>query len=179
MRANRWGVLAALVIGFGFSSVQAAEVSVKGVHLCCGACVTGVKKALADVTGVSDVTATQAGGLVSFKAADGKAVEAGINAMAKAGFHGSATSEGKDIKFPESGAEKGKKADSITVTDLHLCCGMCVTGVNKALEGLPGMTGKPEVDRNSKTVTVTGKDIEVTAFIDALNKAGYHCSLKK
>jgi len=179
MRANRWGVLAAIVIGFGFSSLQAAEVTVKNVHLCCGACVTGVKKALDGVTGVSDVNAAQAEKTVTFKAADGKAVEAGINAMAKAGFHGAATSEGKDIKFPESGAEKGKKADSITVTDLHLCCGQCVTGVNKALDGLAGMSGKPECDRNAKTVTVTGKDIEITALVEALNKAGYHCNVKK
>ena len=178
MRANRWGVLAAIVIGFGFSSVQAAEVTVKGVHLCCGQCVTGVKKALADVSGVSDVAGNQGEKTVTFKAADGNAAEAGIKALAKAGFHGTATADGKDIKFPESGAEKGKKADSITVTDLHLCCGACVTGVKKALDGLPGVTGN-EVDQKGKSVTVTGKDIDVVAFVDALNKAGYHCNVKK
>lgn len=178
MRDIRLGILAALVVGFGFATVQAAEVSIKGAHLCCGQCVTLAKKALADVKGVSDATPDQNSKTIAFKADDDKAVEAGLTALSKAGFYGTATADKKEIKFPGKEIEKGKKAASITVSDVHLCCGQCVTGVKKALADLKGVE-KIEAVQKDKTVTVTGKDIDTAEFIDALHKAGFQGELKK
>lgn len=178
MRLVNLVMLVAAVLGLGVSNLSAAEVTIKEVHLCCGQCVTAVKKVLDGVKGVSDVATDQKGGEVKFKAADDKVVEEAIKGLAKEGFHGSAKADGKDVKFPDSGAKKGEKANSITVTDVHLCCGQCERLANKALEGLAGMK-ETKIDRPAKTITVTGSDIEITAFVEALNKAGFHANLKK
>lgn len=178
MRLVNLVMLVAAVLGFGVSNVQAADVTIEKVHLCCGACVKAVNETLKGVKGVSDVTAEQKAGTVKFKAADQAAVDEAIKGLAKEGFHGSATADGKEVKFPDSGAKKGEKANSITVTDVHLCCGQCERLADKALEGLAGMKEK-KIDKDAKTITVTGSDIEIAAFVDALNKAGFHANLKK
>lgn len=171
-----WG--AALVVFCGVSGLNAAEVTVKGVHLCCGGCVNDVKSALQEVEGVSDVAGDPNTKVVVFKTTDAKVAEAGLLAMAKAGFHGTPSIDKKPVVFPGPTIEKGTKSNSITVTGVHLCCGACVTGVKKALEGVEGVQ-EMKIDRESKTVSVSGKDIDVAGFIDALYRGGYHGELKK
>jgi copper chaperone CopZ len=89
-----------------------------------------------------------------------------------------ATLDKKELKFPESGAEKGKKVNSLTIEGVHLCCGQCVTLAQEALKGLPG-ADKVEIDRAGKSVTITGAEIDQAAAIAALNKGGFHGKLKK
>ena len=160
------------------TTASAADVTVKDVHLCCGACVAGVNKALKGVEGVSKVAADRNSKIVTFQATDAKAAKAGITALAKAGFHGKATLGDKPLPFPPSGAKKGLKADTVTFTGVHLCCGACVTGAQKALQKVAAVT-TIDIDRNAKTITLKGKAIDVTAAVQALNAGGFHGTIKK
>jgi copper chaperone CopZ len=61
---------------------------------------------------------------------------------------------------------------SAKITGVHLCCKSCVTGVEKAVEKVPG--AKAEVDQDAGTVTLSGPDsATVQKAADALVKAGY------
>jgi copper chaperone CopZ len=64
-------------------------------------------------------------------------------------------------------------ADSTAkITDVHLCCKSCVTGVQKAVDSVPG--SKAEVDQDARTVTLSGPDAAtVQKAADALVAAGY------
>src|SRR5689334_3058474 len=58
------------------------------------------------------------------------------------------------------------------LTDVHLCCGSCVTGAEKITGGDAGAKG--EGDKDSKTITITGADkATVQKTVDALVAAGF------
>jgi len=61
---------------------------------------------------------------------------------------------------------------SAKITDVHLCCKSCVTGVEKAIADVPD--AKATVDQENSTVTLTGLDAAtVHKAAGALVKAGY------
>ena len=61
---------------------------------------------------------------------------------------------------------------SIKITDVHLCCKSCITGVEKAIGEVAG--AKAEVDQDASTVTLSGPDAAtVQKAADALVGAGY------
>ena len=61
---------------------------------------------------------------------------------------------------------------SAKLTDVHLCCKSCVTGVEKAVGEVPD--AKATVDQDSGTVTLSGPDAAtVHKAAGALVKAGY------
>lgn len=166
-----------VLLGVLASTASAIDVVVKDVHMCCGQCVKIGDAALKDVTGVTEGKCDQAGKSASFKAADDKAVTAGLEALAKAGFHGKATKDGKDVEFPKPDVKDGK-ANEITATGVHLCCGACVTGVTKALKDVKGVKDV-KADRKESSVTVTGENIDAKELFAALTKAGFHGNMKK
>jgi len=58
------------------------------------------------------------------------------------------------------------------ITDVHLCCKGCVSGVEKAVAKVPD--AKAEVDQDAKTVTITAPDAATAQkAADALVAAGY------
>src|SRR5262245_58150792 len=61
---------------------------------------------------------------------------------------------------------------STKISDVHLCCQNCVTGVEKAVGGVKGLTAS--VDQDAETVTLSGPDVAtVQKGADALVAAGY------
>src|SRR3954465_12853246 len=68
----------------------------------------------------------------------------------------------------------GFAADSTAkVSDVHLCCKSCVTGVEKAVSTVPG--ARADVDKDAGTVMLSGADKEtVQKAADAMVKAGYY-----
>lgn len=156
---------------------QSGAVSVKGVHLCCGGCQSIAQDALADVSGISGVSCDLNTKIVSYKVTDQKAAESGIKALAAAGFFGKATYAKKPLEFPDSGAKKGATANSMTLTNVHLCCTACVTASQKSLENVKGVS-LIDIDRNEGTIKLTGDAISIQDAIGALNKAGFYCKLK-
>jgi periplasmic mercuric ion binding protein len=158
----------------GAAGLAETKVEVKGVHLCCPACVKGVAAALKDVDGVKGVCNSKAG-TVTLTAADDTTAQKGIDALAAAGYHGQLDT--KVVTFPsDSGATKGK-VKSLTLDGIHNCCRSCNNAIKKAVkkvEGVTGDTAKPK----SETIEVTG-DFEATELIHALQEAGFHAKVKK
>jgi copper chaperone CopZ len=62
------------------------------------------------------------------------------------------------------------------LTNVHLCCTACVTASQKALEEVKGVT-LIDIDRNEKTIKLTGDAIVIPEAVAALNKAGFFCRL--
>ena len=105
---------------------RAEEVTVSKTHVCCGACVKAVEAALADVEGVSDAKCDRDTKTITFTVANADAAKSGVKALADAGFAGVARMGGERVKSPGPGVKKGTKADDVTFTGVHLCCGGCV-----------------------------------------------------
>jgi periplasmic mercuric ion binding protein len=62
--------------------------------------------------------------------------------------------------------------ETVKISDVHLCCKGCVTGAEKAIGAVDGVTAA--VDQASGTVTLTGSDAaSVQKGATALMKAGY------
>jgi copper chaperone CopZ len=139
--------------------------------------VKGVDKALAGVTGVSNVKSDREAKTVSFTAADDKAATAGIEALAKAGFHGTAKHGDADLKFPASGAKEGSKASQIKVGHVHLCCGACVRAADEAVKKVDGVNDVT-ADREASSIEVSGESVSVEAVVKALNDAGFHATVE-
>lgn len=166
-----------LLLAAASAPVIAGEVQVTGVHICCGACVMAVDKAFKGVEGISSVSSDRASRTVRFTAADDKAATAGIEALAKAGFHGTASHADAVLAFPASGAKNGSKAGQIKIGNVHLCCAACVRATGEALRKVDGV-GNVSADRDASTVEVTGENVSVEALVKALNDAGFHATVQ-
>jgi len=155
----------------------AGEVEVTGVHLCCGACTKAVDKALQGVGGVSGVASDRESKTVRFTAGDDQAAAAGIEALANAGFHGTAKHGETALAFPASGAKEGAKAGQIKISHVHLCCAACVRAADEALKKVEGV-GNVAADREASAIEVTGENVGVEALVKALNDAGFHATVQ-
>jgi copper chaperone CopZ len=153
-----------MVLAMSGISAFAAEATVTNVHNCCRACTQGIEKAIAGAGGKAKVEKTT----VTVTAADDAAVKKALEALVAAGYFG----EG----VPVPAAASDVKAKSVTLEDLHLCCGKCVEGFNKAVKAVPGVT-KTDAVKNAKRVVVEG-DISPKQVMDALHKAGFHATVK-
>lgn len=174
MQRIRLAAVTGIVVALTAATSQ-AQVEVSGVHLCCGGCAKAVGQALAEVDGVSNASCDRDAKTVNFNASGEEAIKAGLTALAKAGFHGKAIMGNRELKYPAEEVEKDAASDEITFYGVHLCCGGCAKAVGEALKGL----GEPACDREAKTVTLKGDGISVAKAVAALNKAGFHGSLKK
>jgi copper chaperone CopZ len=166
------GVIALASAGQSFAD----KIEVKGPHICCGNCVKAVQKLLDGIDGVSEVKADVKTKTVTFTAKDAAAAKAGIGALTKGGFAGTATSDGKDLKVDLPAVAKGDKVAKVSVKDVHVCCGMC----QKAIKGLfDGSKVSFEGTGAQRTVTVEGADLYRGSVIDALRKAGFNGTAEK
>jgi copper chaperone CopZ len=168
-------LFAVAVAGLIWAPVAASDVEVKGPHICCGQCVKIAKGILAKVEGVTDANADQKSKTVTFKATDEKAAKAGVKALFDGGFFGAATNDGKELKVAAAAVKKGDKAASVTVKDVHVCCGQCKKGIkeifNDAKISYEG--SGPQL-----TVTIEGDDLYPGTVLEALRKAGFNGKLK-
>ena len=156
----------------------AGTVTVKGVHMCCGGCKSIAEAAMADLKGVDKVVCDLNTKVIEFKAADEKAVALGIKALAEAGFYGKANHEKKTLAFPKSGAKKGTKSNVVLLSGVHLCCTACVSASHKALLKVKGVT-VIDIDRNAKSIKLTGDAMDQLKVVEALNRAGFYGQIGK
>ena len=148
-------------------------VELKGTHLCCGACVKAVNDTLKGIDGVTGKCDAKAK-TVTITAKDEAAAQKAIDALAAAGFHGETNSD--KVKVPEDSGVKAGKVKTLTLTNVHNCCGACtsaIKGTLKKVEGVKGDTVKAKAD----TFEVTG-DFDAEAVVKALNAAGFHSKVK-
>jgi len=146
-------------------------VSLKGVHLCCKSCVTGVAKA-AQSAGASATSKPQQK-LVIIEAADDTTASKAVAAVAKAGYYGKSSNPAIAI----STDLKDATVTSATVSGVHLCCGKCVRAVDKAIESLKGASGHT-AEKKSASFKVRGS-FSLKALSDALHENGLHGQISK
>jgi copper chaperone CopZ len=147
-------------------------VEVKGVHLCCGACVKAVSGILKDagVKGVCD----QKAGTVTITAENDKAAQKALDALAAGGFCG--TTGSKELTFKDDSGAPSGKVKTLTLTGVHNCCQSCCKAIKdtvKKVDGVKGDTAKPKAD----TFDVTG-EFDAGELVKALNAAGFHVKVK-
>jgi copper chaperone CopZ len=146
-------------------------VSLKGVHLCCKSCVTGVAKA-AQSAGATATSQPQQR-LVVIEAPDDATASKAVAAVAKAGYYGKSSNPAIAISTDLQDAT----VTSATVTGVHLCCGKCVRAVDKAIDSLKGASGH-SAEKKSATFKVTGS-FSLKALSDALHANGLHGQISK
>jgi copper chaperone CopZ len=162
--------LLALFVTAAMAASARAESTVKltNVHLCCKGCVTGVDKAVKTVSGVTAASDADAK-TVTLTAPDITTAQKAVDALVGAGYF--AKSEDPAIKVRDiSGAKDGKVA-TLTVNDVHLCCGSCVKAVNAALAEVKGVTANTAA-KNAKSFEIKG-DFEPKEAFSALEKSGF------
>ena len=172
------GLVCLIAVAIAVAADESGTVTVRSVHLCCGACVEGAKGALDGIEGVSDPKADVNSKSVVFSAKNEKAAMKGIEALADHGFFGKAAFGKKDLAFPDVGAKKGEKRDTMTFTGIHLCCGACRKAVHEAFTKLDGL-GSMDIDASTGTVKLNGGGMVVPDAVELLNKAGFYGKLAK
>src|SRR5205823_5409989 len=134
---NNRVMLAGLVIVLAWAVPARAETKaeLKRVHMCCDGCAEEVAEVLGKVAGIKDVKVDQETNTAKFTAADAKAAQKAVDALAAAGFHGDTGA--KEFAFKDdSGVVKGK-VKSLTVTGFHNSCGGCVKSFRDAIKPVP------------------------------------------
>jgi|SRR5688572_9075868 len=161
--------LASFLIALTLTVAVRAETSTKisDVHLCCPACVKGVEKALADIKGVT-VAVDKDAETVTLTGSDKAAVQKAADALVAAGYFGKSSDGG--IKLTNDSGAKGQKVQKLKLEGVHLCCGQCVSAVDKAVKGVNGVK-EHTAKKNAESFEVTG-DFNDKEVIEALQKAG-------
>lgn len=149
------------------------KVEIKGVHLCCGACEKGVVTALKGLDGVTQVS-DRKNKTVTLTASNDKAAQTAIDALAAAGYHGEIASGTLSIK-QETNVPAGK-VKSLSLTNLHNCCGACGKAIKAAVKTVNGVSGDT-VKAKEADFEVTG-DFDAAEVVKALNDAGFHVQIK-
>jgi copper chaperone CopZ len=176
MRFPRWAMLAGLCgVLFSAGSVRAeTKVELKGVHLCCPACVKAVGTILGGVDGVKGAC-DQKAKTVTITAGDATSAQKALDALAAGGFHGDTGSKEMAIK-DDSGAAKGK-VKTLSLTGVHNCCTACCKAIKetvKKVDGVTADTAKPKMN----SFEVTG-DFDAAELVKALNASGFHVKVTK
>lgn len=168
-------IVAAMASFLMAASVQAdTTVTLKGVHLCCGACLKAVGKTISGVDGASAKCDRKAK-TVTITAGDDATAQKAVTALANAGFFGTSSSKTIAIK-DDSGAKKGK-VKRLELTGAHNCCGGCCKALKAAIKKVDGVeadTAKPK----AASFVVEG-NFDAAALIKALHAAGFHAKVKK
>jgi copper chaperone CopZ len=161
--------LLTLFVTAAFATTAHAESTVKltGVHLCCKSCVKGVDKAVSTVSGVTAAADADAE-TVTLTAPDATTAQKAVDALVAAGYFGK--SEDAAIRVSDTSGAKDAKVSTLTVNDVHLCCGKCVKAVNAALGEVKGVTSNT-AEKNAKTFEIKG-DFSPKEVFTALQKAG-------
>ena len=162
-------LFACIVIASVMTLAVYAETSTKisEVHLCCPSCVKGVEKAVADFQGVT-ATVDKEAGTVTLTGPEKAAVQKAANALVAAGYFGKSSDTG--IKMLNDTGAKGKKVQTLKLEGVHLCCGKCVSAVDKAVKSVPGVK-EQTAKKNAESFEVTG-DFNDREVLEALQKAG-------
>jgi copper chaperone CopZ len=158
----------------GAAALAETKVEVKGVHLCCGACVKGVATAIKGTEGVK-AACDRENGTVTITASDEATAQKGLDALALAGYHGDVESKGLAIKA-EGNVPNGK-VKSLSLNNTHNCCKSCTVAIKKAIKSVPGVTGDTTQPKTA-AFEVTG-DFDAAELVKALNDAGFHVQVKE
>lgn len=166
-------VLSAVVASSLMAEVfSSGDVKVEGVHLCCGKCVTGAKKSLTGLEGISKVRVNKSEESVVFVASNKESAVKGLKALAQAGFYGKPSIDG-----PKFDVDASARKDAVSLSEMHLCCGGCVRSAVEAIESVDGVKEATANAAEGK-IAVSGSGISLAAVMQALHAAGFHGTVK-
>lgn len=149
------------------------KVTLSEMHICCGACVKAVNKAIDSVEGAS-VKVNKDEGTSTITADNEQTAARALQAVADAGFHGKSDNDTLEIA-DDSGVPQGK-VERLELRGIHNCCGGCNKALKKALTTVEGVAGDNASPKN-KTLVVEG-DFVAQELIKALYEAGFHARMK-
>lgn len=155
----------------------ASEFTVEGLALYCDSAAGAVKESLKEVRGVSDLKVEVDARRITLQVDRQAAAGEVVAALAKAGFYGTARFEEKPVPFPSSGVKPGLKQSIVVLSGPYLGCRATVTKLHAAVQSIERVDSV-DVDGSARTVRLNGKEIDVTAVVDALNKAGFYAELR-
>ena len=163
-------VIVCILLGsvFAFSANAESSTKISDVHLCCGSCVKGVEKAVGEVKEVTAAVDKDAG-TVTLTGPDKAAIQKAANALTAAGYFGK--SSNNEIKLAADTGAKGKKVQTLKLEGVHLCCGKCVSAVEKAVKSVSGVQAHT-AKKNAESFEVTG-DFNDAEVLKALQNAGF------
>jgi len=164
-----------LALTAGLAGVAAAEVKVQlsDVHICCGACVRGIQKAVEGTTAKVDID--RDGGSVKIEAATEAEAQKVVDALAAAGFHGS--SDHKTVVMKDVSGVPSGKVNRIQLGGIHNCCLGCTNAIKDAVKGVPGV--QEDTLKNRETEFVVEGDFSAADVVKALTAAGFHVKVLK
>ena len=157
----------ALVAGLAVNAGADQTVTISEVHLCCHSCINGVAKATTGIDGLT-AKASQEDDTITLSGPDTATLQKGADALTSAGFFGK--SSDPSVKLNGETGAKNQMVQTMTIENLHLCCGKCVKAVNEILSTVPGVTTNTAA-KGVKSFTVTGNFNDKAVF-DALQKGG-------
>ncbi len=172
LRALLFASLSALLVPVATAHAE-TKIELKGVHLCCGKCVAGVKSAVHGLDGVK-ATCDQEKKTVTITAADDSAAQKALDALAAHGFHGDTGNS--TLKFKDDSGVTAGKVTSLKLTGIHNCCGSCNKAIQHAIKKVDGVTGDT-AKAKTDSLTVTG-NFDAVQLVKALNAAGFHVKVK-
>jgi copper chaperone CopZ len=154
-------------------SAPAVKIELKGLHLCCGGC-EGAAKGAVEGAGGKEVTTDKGSGALTFSASNEKAAQKALEALAKAGFHG--TTDNKLVAMPDESVGKPPKVLSkeLVLKVPHNCCGACTKGIVEAAKKAEGVESADLKDKDT-TLTIKG-NFNPLAVMKALYEGGIHPS---
>jgi copper chaperone CopZ len=164
-------VLLVLAIGMGADDA-AMKVTLSDVHLCCGACVKAVEKAVAKVEGVKAEVSQDDATAVLTGPSKAKVQEA-IDEIAKAGFSGKPDND--QVKFKPVKTADGK-VTKLEITHVHNCCPGCSDVLKEAVEGIDGV--KSNTIEPKKSSFVVEGDFVAADVVKAIQDAGFYAQVK-
>lgn len=62
-------------------------------------------------------------------------------------------------------------AETVKLSDVHLCCKSCVKGVQRSVAKVKGVTS--EIDKGAGTVTLTGSEADLKKALAAISRGGF------
>jgi len=106
---------------------------------------------------------------------DKAAVQKAADALVAAGYFGKSSDAG--VKINADSGVSGKKVQTLKIEGVHLCCGKCVSSVDKAVKSVAGVK-EHTAKKNADSFEVTG-DFNDKDVIEALHNAGLNGKVAK
>ncbi|MEM7143719.1 MAG: cation transporter [Verrucomicrobiota bacterium] len=148
------------------------DVTLTGLHLCCGGCEKGIDKALAEMEDI-EYAVSRSSDSINITSSKSSAIQDAVDAIAAAGYYGK--SNFAEIAIEEVKGTSTEKTDSADISSLHICCGACERAIEETLTAVEGVASVA-IDKQARTATVTG-DFTTADTVSALQTAGFHPSL--
>jgi periplasmic mercuric ion binding protein len=167
-------VAVSLVLG---ADAPKVTVTISEMHVCCGACIKAIEKAIAKVPGVEAKVEQESGeegeGMATLTAANYETIQKAIDEIAKAGFHGDLDSD--KVKFAAIKTEPGN-VKKLEIANIHNCCKGCSKHIEEALGEVKGVTTKT-VEPKKSSFVVEG-DFDPADVVKELLDSGFYPTLK-